>query len=115
MQGMHQGWHKHDFIWACRMQAVFKGWSSFKENLGRRRSDFSARAESSDYSATDDELGVERSGGSTPASGEHTQQLCWLSKTGCSCSGVCFMHCSAEHGCMSWAAWYSADQVYQKS
>lgn len=48
---------------------VFKGWSSFKENLGRRR-DFNARAGSSDYSATDDELGVERSGNSTPAGGK---------------------------------------------
>jgi hypothetical protein len=48
------------------LQAVFKGWSSFKENLGRRRS-FHAPP-GSDYSATDDELGVERSGHSTPAS-----------------------------------------------
>jgi hypothetical protein len=48
------------------LQAVFKGWSSFKENLGRRR-DFNMHS-GSEYSATDDELGAERSGNSTPAS-----------------------------------------------
>lgn len=55
-------------FWQSILQAVFKGWSSFKENLGRRQ-DFNARAGSSDYSPTDDELGIERSSNSTPVSG----------------------------------------------
>ncbi len=61
-----------DVLLSFTEQAVFKGWSSFKDSLGSRRGSSGGREASSEYSATDDELGVERSGGSTPTSG-----VCW--------------------------------------
>ena len=60
---------RHTLIWpraASAVQAVFKGWSSFKETLQRRRS--GEQCHSSDYSGTDEDFGM--SDNSTPRSGE---------------------------------------------